>query len=53
MNAGNEQHVLSGTAPGGHELLMGFDDQQMALSDKDYQDVLISVKTNKDGLLIV
>lgn len=52
LNAGSEQHVLSGTSAGGHELLMGFDDQQMALSDKDYQDVLISVKTNKDGLLI-
>ena len=53
LNVGSEQHVLSGTSQGGHELLMGFDDQQMALSDKDYQDVLISVKTNKDGLLIV
>lgn len=53
LNVGSEQHVLSGTTQGGHEMLMGFDDQQMALSDKDYQDVLISVKTNKDGLLIV
>ena len=53
LNPGSEQHVLSGTAPGGHELLMGFDDQQLAASDKDYQDVLISIKTNKDGMLIV
>jgi hypothetical protein len=52
LNPGNAQ-VLSGVAPGGRELLIGFEDLQTGTGDNDFQDVVIGVRANHDGLFFV
>jgi len=42
--------VLSGTAPGGGELLIGFEDVSTAVGDNDFQDVVIGVRFTSDQL---
>jgi len=42
--------VLSGTAPGGRELVIGFEDLPSGTGDNDFQDVVIGVRTNHDGI---
>ncbi|TCL08774.1 uncharacterized protein DUF4114 [Shimia isoporae] len=42
LNPGNQQHVLSGVAPGGAGLSLGFEDQTNG-GDQDYQDVVFTV----------
>ena len=53
FNAGRTTQVLSGVAPGGRELLIGFEDLTTGAGDNDFQDVVIGVRTNHDGLFVV
>jgi|FEC22Drversion2_1045045.scaffolds.fasta_scaffold00842_9 Peptidase M10 serralysin C terminal/Domain of unknown function (DUF4114) len=46
-------HVLSGVAPGGHDLQMGFEDLPRATGDNDFQDVVINIHTDRDGVLVL
>jgi hypothetical protein len=49
--SGNPQ-VLSGVAPGGRELQIGFEDQPFGVGDDDFQDVVIGIRALNDGILI-
>lgn len=51
LNPGDVHQVLSGVASGGRELLIGFEDLARPTGDNDFQDVVIRVTTNTDGLL--
>ena len=51
LNPGDAHQVLSGIASGGRELLIGFEDLARATGDNDFQDVMIRVTANTDGLL--
>ena len=53
LNAGRTTQVLSGVAPGGRELLIGFEDLPTGTGDNDFQDVVIGVRTNHDGFFFV
>jgi hypothetical protein len=53
LNLGNAAQVLSGVAPDGRELLIGFEDLPTGAGDNDFQDVVIGVRTNHDGLFFV
>lgn len=53
LNPNDAVQVLSGAAPGGRELLIGFEDLPTATGDNDFQDVLISIRTDSDGLFIL
>lgn len=52
LNPGDVPQVLSGVASGGRELLIGFEDLARATGDNDFQDVVIRVTANTDGLLV-
>lgn len=52
LNPGGANQVLSGTASGGRELLIGFEDLARATGDNDFQDVVIRITTDTDGLLV-
>ena len=43
--------VLSGVAPGGRELQIGFEDVSTVTGDNDFQDVVISIRALDDGIL--
>lgn len=51
LNRDDATQVLSGVAPGGHALLIGFEDLPNATGDKDFQDVVIAVRPQTDDLL--
>ncbi|TCT03242.1 DUF4114 domain-containing protein [Aquabacter spiritensis] len=53
LNPDDATQVLSGVAPGGEALWIGFEDLPTATGDNDFQDVVISIGTNADGLFIV
>lgn len=53
LNPGHTTQVLSGVAPGGRELLIGFEDLPTGAADNDFQDVVIGVRTNHDGIFFV
>jgi hypothetical protein len=53
FNPGNAAQVLSGVAPGGRELLIGFEDLPTGTGDNDFQDVVIGVRTSHDGIFFV
>ena len=53
LNAEHTTQVLSGVAPGGRELLIGFEDLPTGAGDNDFQDVVIGVRTNHDGIFFV
>ena len=53
LNPGDAIQVLSGVAPGGRELLIGFEDLPTGTGDNDFQDVVIGVRTNHDGIFFV
>ncbi|MEP9376244.1 DUF4114 domain-containing protein [Aquabacter sp. CN5-332] len=53
LNAGDEQHVLSGTSVGGDFLRIGFEDVATSAGDNDFQDVVFSIHTDLSGLLLV
>jgi Domain of unknown function (DUF4114) len=40
-------------APGGRELVIGFEDLPTGTGDNDFQDVVIGVRTNHDGIFFV
>jgi hypothetical protein len=52
LNPGDAQQVLSGTAPGGTELRIAFEDMQNGTGDNDFQDVIIAVRVDTDALLV-
>lgn len=53
FNPDDAVQVLSGVSPGGRDLRIGFEDLQTAIGDNDFQDVVISIHTNADGLFIL
>ena len=53
LNPGDAIQVLSGTAPGGHDLLIGFEDLPIPTGDNDFQDVVIGIQASNPGLLLV
>jgi len=53
LNPGHATQVLSGVAPGGRELVIGFEDLPTGAGDNDFQDVVIGVRTNHDGIFFV
>ena len=46
-------HVLSGVAPGGRDLQMGFEDLPRATGDNDFQDLVLNIHTDRDGVLVL
>jgi hypothetical protein len=44
---------VGGVAPGGKDLLIAFEDLPTGAGDNDFQDVVIGVRTNHDGLFFV
>jgi len=42
--------VLSGVAPGGNELLVGFEDVSTRVGDNDFQDVVIGIRSTSDEI---
>jgi hypothetical protein len=52
LNPNDAIQVLSGTSAGGKELLIGFEDLPAATGDNDFQDVVISIKTNTSDFLL-
>lgn len=53
LNPNDAVQVLSGAAPGGQGLRIGFEDLPTATGDNDFQDVLISIRTDADGLFML
>ena len=47
FNPGDANQVLSGVAPGGQELLIGFEDLPSATGDNDFQDVVVGIHDNR------
>jgi serralysin len=45
--------VLSGVAPGGRELLIGFEDVSTVSGDNDFQDVVVGIRNLNDDALIL
>jgi len=45
--------VLSGVAPGGRELQIGFEDVSTVTGDNDFQDVVIGIRVSNDDILIL
>jgi hypothetical protein len=52
VNPGHADQVLSGVAPGGKELLIGFEDLSTATGDNDFQDVVLGIYTTRDDIFI-
>lgn len=53
LNPGDAVQVLSGVAPGGRELRIGFEDLPSATGDNDFQDIVVSVSANADNYFIL
>ena len=53
FNPGDANQVLSGVAPGGLELQIGFEDLPSATGDNDFQDVVIGVRALPDDILLL
>lgn len=53
FNPGGTVQVLSGAAPGGRDLRIGFEDLPNPSGDNDFQDVVVTVHTDADGLFIL
>ncbi|WP_422003141.1 5'-nucleotidase C-terminal domain-containing protein [Reyranella sp.] len=53
LNPDHANQVLSGVAPGGLELLMGFEDLPSTTGDNDFQDVVVALRVGSDHLLII
>jgi serralysin len=51
LNPGGAAQVLSGTSPGGQELLIGFEDLPRATADNDFNDVVVSIHPTSHGLI--
>ena len=52
LNSADAMQVLSGTAVGGRELLISFEDLPSGAGDNDFQDVVISVRPHQDDSLL-
>jgi serralysin len=52
LNPNDAIQVLSGVAPGGRDLQVGFEDLPVATGDNDFQDVVINIHTDRDGVLL-
>ena len=52
LNPGGAIQVLSGVAQGGRDLQVGFEDLAVATGDNDFQDVVINIHTDRDGVLL-
>lgn len=52
LNPNYAIQVLSGVAPGGRDLQVGFEDLAVATGDNDFQDVVINIHTDRDGVLL-
>ncbi len=48
LNPGDAIQVLSGVAPGGQELLIGFEDLARGSGDNDFQDLVIGIRAIPD-----
>ena len=48
LNPGDAVQVLSGVAPGGRELQIGFEDLPTSSGDNDFQDVIVGVRASSD-----
>lgn len=48
LNPGDAQQVLSGVAPGGLEMLVGFEDIINTAADNDYQDIVFGIRAIPD-----
>ena len=53
FNPGDTNQVLSGVAPGGRELQIGFEDLPTAAGDNDFQDVVIGIRVSPDDNLLL
>lgn len=53
FNPEHTNHVLSGVAPGGRELQIGFEDLPTATGDNDFQDVVIGIRVSPDDRLLL
>jgi len=53
LNVDHAYQVLSGVAPGGKDMQIGFEDVARGAGDNDYQDVVIALHTSADGLLFI
>ena len=53
LNPGGANQVLSGVTQGGHDLQIGFEDLPRATGDNDFQDVVIQIHTDRDGVLVL
>jgi serralysin len=53
LNPGDALQVLSGSASGGKDLQVGFEDLPRATGDNDFQDVVIQIHTDHDGVLLL
>lgn len=53
LNPGDMVQVLSGTSQGGREMSLGFEDLPSTWGDNDFQDLVVSIRTDADGLFVV
>ena len=53
LNPGSAIQVLSGASPDGRDLRIAFEDTVNGQGDNDFQDVVIRVHTDRDGLLLI
>jgi hypothetical protein len=53
LNPGDADQVLSGVAPGGHLMLISFEDLPNGIGDNDFQDVVFGVRATEGGIFIV
>ena len=53
LNPGDADQVLSGVAPGGHLMLISFEDLPNGLGDNDFQDVVFGVRATEGGIFFV
>jgi serralysin len=53
LNPEHANQVLSGTAPGGRVLQVGFEDLPVATGDNDFQDVLLTILSSRNDVFFV
>lgn len=53
LTPGDAVHVLSGVAPGGRALEIGFEDMEFGAGDNNFQDVVLSALTDQNDVFLV
>lgn len=53
LNPDNAVQALSGTSAGGLQMWLGFEDLPNPTGDNDFQDLVVTLRTNADGLFMV